>query len=141
MMMEYKGYYAKVEFDEESNIFHGEVINISDVVTFEGTSVDELKEAFQDSIDDYLDFCAERGEDPVKPYSGRFVVRTNPELHKSIAIEAKIEGKSINALVNEILSKSVRSKAEGGVVGVAARGGISEKDLQCIEKLVNENEQ
>lgn len=109
-MMEYKGYYARVEFDEESNIFHGEVINISDVVTFEGTSVDELKQAFQDSVDDYLDFCAERGEDPVKPYSGKFVVRTNPELHKSIAIEAKAEGKSLNALVNEILSKSVRIK-------------------------------
>ena len=110
--MEYKGYYARVEFDEESNIFHGEAINISDVVTFEGTSVDELKQAFQDSIDDYLDFCAERGEDPVKPYSGRFVVRTNPELHKSIAIEAKANGKSLNALVNEILSKSVRMKGK-----------------------------
>jgi predicted HicB family RNase H-like nuclease len=140
-MMEYKGYYAKVEFDEESNIFHGEVINISDIVTFEGTSVDELKEAFQDSIDDYLDFCAERGEDPAKPYSGRFVIRTNPELHKSIAIEAKIEGKSLNALVNEILSKSVKSKDDNCAVGFAARGGISEKDLQCIEKLINENEQ
>jgi len=71
--------------------------------------VDELKQAFQDSIDDYLEFCAERGEDPSKPYSGRFVVRINPELHKSIAIEAKARGKSLNALVNEILSKSVRS--------------------------------
>ncbi len=139
--MEYKGYYARVEFDEESDIFHGEVINISDIVTFEGTSVDELKQAFQDSIDDYLDFCAERGEDPVKPYSGRFVVRINPELHKSIAIEAKAEGKSLNALVNEILSKSVRSKDDRCAVGVTARGGISEKDIQCIEKLVNENEQ
>lgn len=138
--MEYKGYYGKVEFDEESNIFHGEVINISDVVTFEGTSVDELKQAFQDSIDDYLDFCAERGEDPVKPYSGRFVVRTNPELHKSIAIEAKEEGKSLNALVNEILSESIKFKGRRAAVGAAARGGISEKDKLCVEKLANENE-
>jgi len=108
--MEYKGYYARAEFDEESDIFHGEVINISDVVTFEGTSVDELKQAFQDSIDDYLEFCAERGEEPVKPYSGRFVVRINPELHQRVAIEAKAEGKSLNALVNEILLNSVRNK-------------------------------
>ncbi len=127
-MMEYKGYYARVEFDEESDIFHGEVINTSDVVTFEGTSVDELKQAFQDSIDDYLDFCAERGEDPVKPYSGRFVVRTDPELHKSIAIEAKAEGKSLNALVNEILSESVKMKGDRYGLGVAARGGIIEED-------------
>ncbi len=140
-MMEYKGYYAKIEFDEESNIFHGEVINISDVVTFEGTSVDELKQAFQDSIDDYLDFCAERGEDPVKPYSGRFVVRTNPELHKSIAIEAKAEGKSLNALVNEILSESVKIKGNRFAVGVVARCSISERDKQYIEKLIKENEQ
>lgn len=139
--MEYKGYYGKVEFDEESDIFHGEVINISDVVTFEGTSVDELKQAFQDSIDDYLEFCAERGEDPVKPYSGRFVVRISPELHKSIAIEAKAEGKSLNALVSEILSKSVRSKDDRCAVGVAARGGISEKDMQCSENFIDENEQ
>lgn len=139
--MEYKGYYGKVEFDEESDIFHGEVINISDVVTFEGTSVDELKQAFQDSIDDYLEFCAEREEDPVKPYSGRFVVRISPELHKSIAIEAKAEGKSLNALVSEILSKSVRSKDDRCAVGVAARGGISEKDMQCSENFIDENEQ
>lgn len=140
-MMEYKGYYAKIEFDEESNIFHGEVINISDIVTFEGTSVDELKQAFQDSIDDYLDLCAKRGEDPVKPYSGRFLVRTNPELHKSIAIEAKAEGKSLNALVNEILSESVKMKGNRFAVGVAARGSISERDKQYIEKLTKENEQ
>ncbi len=139
--MEYKGYHARVEFDEESDIFHGEVINISDIVTFEGASVDELKQAFQDSVDDYLDFCAERGEDPVKPYSGRFVVRTNPELHKSIAIEAKTKGKSLNALVNEILSKSVKMKDERCAVGVAARSDITEKDKQYNEKLNNENEQ
>ncbi len=123
-MMEYKSYYAKVEFDEESNILHGEVINISDVVTFEGTSVDELKQAFHDSVDDYLDFCAERGEEPAKPYSGRFVVRTNPELHKSIAIEAKAEGKSLNALVNEILSKSVKTKDDRRAGRVATRDGV-----------------
>ena len=108
--MEYKDYYAKVDFDAESNIFHGEVINIRDVITFEGASVEELKQAFKDSVDDYLEFCAVRGEDPVKPYSGRFVVRTNPELHKSIAIEAKAEGKSLNALVNEILTESLKIK-------------------------------
>ncbi|HSW36152.1 MAG TPA: type II toxin-antitoxin system HicB family antitoxin [Candidatus Limnocylindrales bacterium] len=110
-MMEYKGYYSKVAFDEDAYIFHGQVINIKDVITFEGITVDELKQAFQDSVDDYLEFCSERGEDPDKPYSGRFVVRIDPELHKSIAIEARGRGKSLNALVNEILSKSFTFKA------------------------------
>ncbi len=111
--MEYKGYFAKVVFDEEANIFHGEVINLRDVITFEGETVIELRRAFQDSVDDYLEFCAERGENPEKPYSGRFVVRVEPELHKTIAIEARKRGKSINALVSEALSKAIEETNQG----------------------------
>lgn len=59
--MEYKGYFARVEFDDEANIFHGEVINFRDVITFEGQSVDELRKAFIDSVEDYLEFCAQPG--------------------------------------------------------------------------------
>lgn len=101
--MEYKGYQGKVDFDEEAEIFHGEVINVKDVITFEGKSVEELKQAFQDSVDDYLAFCEERGEEPEKPYSGRFVVRTDPGLHQRVAYEAKKKGKSLNLYVNEAL--------------------------------------
>jgi predicted HicB family RNase H-like nuclease len=61
-MMEYKGYLARAEFDDEANIFHGEVINIRDVITLQGKSVDELRQALEDSVEDYLAFCAERGE-------------------------------------------------------------------------------
>lgn len=63
-MMEYKGYVATVEFDDEADIFHGEVINLRDVITFQGKSVDELRQAFKDSLEDYLDFCASRHEEP-----------------------------------------------------------------------------
>ena len=105
--MEYKGYFAKVVFDEEANIFHGEVINLRDVITFEGETVNELKQTFHDSVDDYLKFCSERGEDPEKPYSGRFVVRVEPELHKTIAIEARKRGQSLNSLVSEAISKAI----------------------------------
>ena len=62
--MTYKGYEGVVQFDEDAGIFHGEVINTRDVITFQGKSVDELKRAFRDSVDDYLEFCAERGEEP-----------------------------------------------------------------------------
>ena len=71
-MMEYKGYYAQVVFDEDANVFHGEVINLRDVITFEGETVDELRQAFQDSVDDYLEFCAERGEALSKAIDGNF---------------------------------------------------------------------
>jgi predicted HicB family RNase H-like nuclease len=68
--MEYKGYIGQVAFDDEASIFHGKVINTRDVITFQGKSVAELKKAFRDSVDDYLAFCSERGEEPDKPFSG-----------------------------------------------------------------------
>lgn len=105
--MEYKGYYAQVVFDEDANIFHGEVINLRDVITFEGETVDELRQAFQDSVDDYLEFCAARGETPEKPYSGKLMVRVDPELHKRVAIEARKRGVSINSLIGEALSRTI----------------------------------
>jgi predicted HicB family RNase H-like nuclease len=106
--MKYKGYFAKVEFDDEADIFHGEVINLRDVITFQGQTVNALRKAFKDSVDDYLEFCAEQGEEPEKPYSGKFVVRVEPELHKKIAIIAKKNGKSLNSWVQNKLTEAIR---------------------------------
>lgn len=69
-MMEYKGYLGQVELDAEASLLHGEIVNLRDVVTFQGRSVEELQNAFRESIDEYLAFCAERGEEPDKPVSG-----------------------------------------------------------------------
>lgn len=106
-MMEYKGYLAGVEFDDEADIFHGEVVNIRDVVTFEGKTVAQLRKAFRDSVEDYLAFCKERGEAPDKPHSGRFLVRISPALHRAVSIEAARSGKSLNAWVAERLDEAV----------------------------------
>ncbi len=100
-MMKYKNYTASVEFDDEANVFHGEVLNVRDVITFEGTSVKELQKAFKDSVDDYLDFCKKRSEEPEKPFSGKLVVRLTPEQHRQIFIAAKRAGKSLNAWISE----------------------------------------
>ncbi len=105
--MEYKGYIGKVEFDSEAGIFHGEVINIRDVITFEGQSVDELRKAFIDSVEDYLEFCASRGENPEKPFSGKFVVRLSPELHRKAFIKARLSNKSLNSWVSNVLESAV----------------------------------
>lgn len=107
-MMEYKGYIGHVEFDDQANIFHGEVVNLRDVVTFQGSTVEELRKAFQESVDDYLEFCAERGESPEKPYSGKFMVRLEPELHKVLAIRAKKDRKSLNAWVHDTLAHATK---------------------------------
>jgi predicted HicB family RNase H-like nuclease len=106
-MMEYKGYAAKVDFDDTAEIFHGEVIGIKDVVTFQGKTPKELKKAFQESVEDYLNFCKERGEAPDKPFTGKFLVRLTPELHRKIFISAKLSGESINAWMNDKLSRVV----------------------------------
>ncbi len=102
-MMEYKGYVGQVEFDDHANIFHGEVINLRDVVTFQGATVEELRAAFRESVEDYLEFCAERGESPDRPYSGKFMVRLEPDLHKRLAIQAKKQRKSLNVFVHDAL--------------------------------------
>lgn len=60
-MLQYKGYLGHVEFDDEAGLFHGEVVDLRDVVTFQGTSVEELEEAFRESVDDYLEFYQEHG--------------------------------------------------------------------------------
>jgi predicted HicB family RNase H-like nuclease len=106
-MMEYKGYVGKVEFDDEAGIFHGEVLDTRDVITFQGQSVAELKTAFQESIDDYLAFCKQRGEEPNKPFSGQFVTRIPPELHRQVNLAASVSGKSLNAWVAEQLQAAV----------------------------------
>ena len=110
-MMEYKGYVGKVEFDAEAELFHGEVVNLRDVSTFQGTSVGELKQAFQESIDDYLAFCQERGEQPEKPASGQFVLRLSPDLHRQIQLAAAMATMSLNSWVIEQLETALGQKA------------------------------
>jgi len=102
--MTYKGYEAAVEYDEE---FHGEVINLRDVITFQGRSVSELKKAFAGSVEDYRAFCKERDEDPGKPFSGQFVVRAEPSLHRAIFSAAKHAGMSLNKWVTSTLERAV----------------------------------
>lgn len=106
-MMEYKGYIGHVEFDDEAGIFHGEVINTRDVITFQGKTVDEIKEAFRDSVEDYLDYCAKLGQEPEKPFTGKFMLRIPPDLHRKIYVAAKQSGESINAWIKEQLTHSV----------------------------------
>ena len=107
-MMEYKGYIGKVEIDEEAGVLHGEVINIRDVITYEGQTVEELQHAFRESVEDYLAFCSERGEDPEKPFSGKFVIRLPAEIHRKAYVKAKLADKSLNSWVAEVIESAVQ---------------------------------
>ena len=126
--MDYKGYIGKVEFDVEAAVFHGEVINTRDVITFQGESVAELKKAFRASVDDYLAFCKQRGETPDKPFSGQFVTRISPELHRQVNVAAAPSGKSLNAWVSEQLQSAALLRV--GAVKAAANKKVTAKAVR-----------
>jgi predicted HicB family RNase H-like nuclease len=110
--MEYKGYTARVVFDEDAGVLFGEVEGLRDVVTFEATNANDLKTAFRESVDDYLSMCAERGEEPEKPYSGKFLLRVDARLHREIAMAAARSGKSLNAFASEVMKNWIQRERQ-----------------------------
>ena len=105
----YQGYVGRAEYDSESGLFHGEVLGTKDVITFQAKAVDKLRRAFEDSVDDYLSFCKARGENPEKPFSGKFVIRISPTLHRQVSTLAEGSGKSLNTLVEQCLESLIAS--------------------------------
>ena len=103
-MMQYKGYTGRVEFDDRAELFHGEVIGLRDVITFQGRTVDEVKKAFRESVDDYLEFCSKRGEEPEKPFTGKLLLRLPPYLHRKAYVAAKQAGTSLNVWITQRLT-------------------------------------
>ena len=106
-MLKYKNYAGVVQFDDEAMIFHGEVIGLRDVITFRGRTPEEIKKEFEISIDGYLDWCKELGQEPEKPFSGNIHLRLKPELHAKLAADAKHQGISLNHYINQTLQQSI----------------------------------
>ncbi len=101
MTMEYKGYTAgPIDFDPTDGTFSGTVAGLKDVIHFEGQTAQEFLESFRGSIDEYLAFCAERGEQPDRPFNGKILVRTAPELHRKAALRAAAEGVSLSQWIS-----------------------------------------
>ena len=115
-MLNYKGYTGRVEYDDEAGLLHGEVIDLRDVITFQGKSVVEIETSFRDSVDDYLEYCRGRGEEPDRPFSGKLMLRLPPELHRKVHVRAHHEGKSMNQWISERLEKVVTARHESGSV-------------------------
>ena len=102
--VEYKGYRGSVKFAGDDRVLHGKILGIEDLVTFEATSVSRLEKAFRDAVDDYIEVCAEIGKTPERAYSGKTPLRIAADLHRQLAIEAEIQGQSLNALIAAKLS-------------------------------------
>ncbi len=103
--LSYKGYTAKIEFDPDDNILFGNIIGIRDTVGFHGESASELKEAFHEAVEFYLESCEKAGREPNKPFSGKFVIRVDSSLHGKIAVAAVQAGKSLNKWVADTLEQ------------------------------------
>jgi len=106
-MLKYKDFYGSVEYSAIDECFFGKIIGTTDLVTFEGNSVDELKKAFTEAVEDYLGLCKEAGKEPQKSYKGSFNVRISPELHRTAAFIASKEGISLNAFVEKAIFDEV----------------------------------
>lgn len=105
--MTHKGFAARVEYSEEDGCFIGHVAGIRDVIGFHGESVTELRAAFEEAVDDYLETCKKLGKEPNHPYSGQFRLRLPPDLHARAAIAAETRGKSLNAWVADVIERSI----------------------------------
>ncbi len=104
--MTYKNYRAEVEIDPDAKVLAGRVLYLRDVIVFEGETVEDAERQFQVSVDDYLAWCAERGKEPEKPFSGKLPFRTTPEHHRKIALAAAQTGKSINAWMDDVVTQA-----------------------------------
>jgi len=103
--LKYKGCSGTVEYSEEDNCLFGKVIGMNkNIISYEGSTVEELKADFESGIDIYLESCKDRGIKPQKPYSGSLNIRISSELHSQLALKAQMTGRSINAIIKDLLT-------------------------------------
>ena len=108
-VMTVDGYHAKIEYDQELDLFRGEILGLNGGADFYGKNPKELRTEFKKSLQVFLDVCKEKGLEPRRNFSGKFNLRISPELHERLAIEAQAQGKSINTLAQEALQERVTS--------------------------------
>ncbi len=106
----YKGFMGSVHFSADDKVFHGKLVGVKDLVTFEGDAVDELIKTFYAAVEDYLELCKEVGKEPLKPLKGSFNVRITPELHGRALKVASVRGVTLNRLVQTALEHEVEGK-------------------------------
>lgn len=108
-ILQYKGYFTKIEFSVEDQLLYGKIEGIKDLVNFESKYADQIEQEFQNAVDDYLDLCEELGQTPDKAYSGTFNVRINPALHRSLAMHAIKTDESLNSTVEKAIDAFINN--------------------------------
>lgn len=103
--MVYQGYSARIDYDDDG-LFTGKIAGITDTVSFHADTVEDLRAAFHEAVDDYIETCAQVGKEPQKAYSGQVMFRISPEVHRKAALAAELSGKSLNQWAEEVLNKA-----------------------------------
>jgi len=106
-VLTYKDFIGSVHFSGEDKVFHGKIEGITDLVTFDGKSVNELEKAFHEAVNDYIALCKEAGKEPLKSYKGSFNIRIPYELHIQAVKQATVMGISLNQLVQKAIERAV----------------------------------
>ena len=104
--MTYKGYAARIDYDDDDRIFVGHIAGIRDRIGFHADTVNDLRAAFHEAVDDYIETCAKTGKEPQKAYSGKMMFRVSPEVHRKAVLAAELEGKSLNQWAEDVLSRA-----------------------------------
>ena len=110
--LKYKEFVASIEFSDADDVFYGKILGINDLILFEGSSVNELKHAFDEAVEDYLELCKEMNKDPYKSFKGSFNVRIPTDLHKKVFFRAQKTGLSLNQFIKTVLEKEIEQSAE-----------------------------
>ncbi|MBW4658310.1 MAG: type II toxin-antitoxin system HicB family antitoxin [Drouetiella hepatica Uher 2000/2452] len=109
-MLQYRGYKAKVDVNQETGKLLGKVLDIADEIPFEGETFKAVEQEFRKSIDAYLEFCSKLGKEPAKPFPGKYLFRTTPEIHREIYLAASLKDQSVNAWTEAVLSEAAREE-------------------------------
>ncbi len=110
--LQYKNYYASVHFSSVDEVFYGKILSINDLISFEGSSVKELKAAFEDAVEDYIDTCSKIGKSPEKTYKGTFNVRVPSTLHKEASMFAAVNNITLNEFVKRAIFFALKRKEQ-----------------------------
>lgn len=106
-LIQYRGYYGSVHFDANDLIFHGKLEFIRALVSYEATNAVELKQAFEEAVDDYLETSQRNNIEPEMPFKGSFNIRVKPELHRKLAIAANHRDVKLNSFIAETLESAM----------------------------------
>jgi predicted HicB family RNase H-like nuclease len=107
--LKYKDFIGSVHYSDEDEVFFGKIEGINDLITFEGKTVADLKNAFIESIEDYIAICSESKKPIHKSYKGSFNIRISSDLHSKAARSAQLQGISLNQFVRKAIEREAKT--------------------------------